>query len=94
MDAWTDSSRSRCRMSWLSWRYPSAVWMKEMPFCEFCTAMRRPRICDLIFSDTARPDASSPARLIRMPDESFSMSLSEAILLNFRLRSVNMALML
>ena len=72
-------------MSWLSWRYPSAVWMNEMPFCEFCAAMRRPRICDRIFSDTARPEASSPARLIRRPDESFSMSLSDCKVVQLQL---------
>ena len=81
-------------MSWLSCRYPSAVWMNEMPFCAFMEAMRRPRICERIFSDTASPDASSPARLMRKPDDSFSMSLSAAMLLNFNCRWVKMALML
>ena len=64
-EACTASSRSRCRMSWLSCRYPSVVWMNEMPFCAFDSACVRPRICERIFSDTARPEASSPARLIR-----------------------------
>ena len=68
--------------------------MKEMPSSAFCSARRRPRICERIFSDTARPEASSPARLIRIPEESFSMSLSTAQLLNFSCRWAKMALML
>ena len=33
----------------------------------------KPRICARIFSETASPEASSPARLILIPEESFSM---------------------
>lgn len=81
-------------MSWLSCRYPSVVWMKEMPFSAFLLAWRRPRICERIFSDTARPEASSPARAIRSPDDSFSMFLSRFRLLIFSCLSAKIALML
>src|SRR5574344_1083938 len=48
--------------------------MKLIPFEAFFEAWFRPRICERIFSDTASPEASSPARLIFSPDESFSIS--------------------
>ena len=68
--------------------------MKEMPFAAFVLAWRRPRIWLRIFSDTARPEASSPARAMRSPDDSFSMFLSRSRLLTFSCRSAKIALML
>ena len=42
--------------------------MKESPFWEFFSAWTRPLIWVRIFSDTARPEASSPALLIDSPE--------------------------
>ena len=51
-------------ISSVSWRAPSAVWISETPSCEFLVACSKPLICERIFSEIARPAASSPARLI------------------------------
>jgi hypothetical protein len=49
--------------------------MKLMPFAAFVEAWFKPRIWLRIFSDTARPDASSAARVIRIPDDRCSLFL-------------------
>jgi len=67
---------------------------ERMPSCAFFEARFRPRICDRIFSETARPEASSPARLIRIPDESFSVSFWTSRFVTPRERLANMALRL
>jgi len=53
-----------------------------------------PRICERSFSDTANPDASSPALLIRIPVDSFWMSLFRSISLNLTCLFAYRALML
>jgi hypothetical protein len=42
-------------------------------------ACLKPRICPLIFSEMAKPAASSPARLMRRPDDNFSMFLEALV---------------
>src|SRR5699024_12398657 len=50
------------------------------PSCAFFSAISNPRICPRIFSEIARPAASSPARLIFSPEESFSNELCTLLL--------------
>lgn len=71
--ALTASSLTRCNISWISFKAPSADWTMEIPSWAFADACVRPRICRRIFSEMARPAASSAALLIRQPDESFSV---------------------
>ena len=54
---------------------PSAVCTTEMPSCALRTATFRPPICERRPSLIDRPAASSAARLIRKPDDSFSSDL-------------------
>ena len=58
------SSYMRLSMSWTSVRAPSAVCTREMPSLALSWALSRPVIWARIFSEMARPAASSPARLI------------------------------
>ena len=81
-------------MSVVSCKKASATWIKLMPFEAFAEAWFKPRIWLLIFSETARPEASSPARLMRKPDESFSMSLPMCTLVTPCVLCANIALML
>ena len=74
------SSVMRCRALCISFSAPSAVWIREMPSCTFAVARSSPRICQRIFSEMLRPAASSAERLMRKPEESFSV--------DFRLLSV------
>src|SRR5574344_377029 len=60
--------------------------MKLIPLEAFFEAWFKPRICARIFSDTASPEASSPARLIFSPEESFSISFSRLRLVTPRVR--------
>ena len=71
--AWIDSSRTRCRIECISFSAPSAVWTSEMPSCALRLAWAVPRIWARMPSEIARPAASSAARLMRRPDESFSI---------------------
>ncbi len=68
--------------------------MKDTAVSMFRSAWLSPRIWDLIFSDTARPEASSPARLILIPEDSFSMSLFRSSSLNLTCLFANIALKL
>ena len=71
----TDSSRTRCRMECDSFSAPSAVWMRLMAFWAFSLALLRPLTWPRSFSLMARPAASSAARLMRKPEDSFSRLL-------------------
>src|SRR3954468_6048585 len=62
---WTASSRTRCSIECTVWRAPSAVWTSETPSWMLRWFWARPRIWARIFSEMARPAASSAARLIR-----------------------------
>src|SRR5919112_1539080 len=73
--ACTDRSRMRWRIECVSVSAPSDVCTTEMPSCVFRTATLRPPICDRRPSEIARPAASSAARLMRKPEESFSSDL-------------------
>src|SRR5688500_4838898 len=73
--AWTDRSRMRWRMLCVSVSAPSAVCTTEMPSWVLRTATFRPPIWDRSPSEMARPAASSAARLMRKPEESFSSDL-------------------
>ena len=68
--------------------------MKEIAFSMLRPAWFRPRIWERSFSETASPEASSPPRLIRWPEDSFSMSLLRSHSLNFTSRFAYIALML
>ncbi len=63
--AWTASSRTRWSIEWTSFSEPSAVCTIETASCRLRWAWPRPRIWPRIFSEMARPAASSAARLIR-----------------------------
>ena len=65
----------RCRMEWTSVSAPSAVCATEMPSWALRTATLRPPTCERRPSEIARPAASSAARLMRKPLDSFSSDL-------------------
>ena len=75
LEACTDRSRMRWRMLCVSVSAPSAVCTTEMPSWVLRTATFRPPIWDRRPSEMARPAASSAARLMRKPEESFSSDL-------------------
>src|SRR5690606_31863725 len=81
-------------MAWTSFSAPSAVWIRLMPSWALRWACCRPRIWPRIFSEMARPAASSAARLIRRPDDSRSTDLPKAPALRLRLRQAFHAIML
>src|SRR3954454_14224759 len=62
---WTASSRTRWSIAWTVLRAPSAVWTSETPSWMLRWFWPRPRIWARIFSEMARPAASSAARLMR-----------------------------
>src|SRR3954468_6118113 len=62
---WTASSRTRWSMLWTVESAPSPVWTSETPSWMLRWFCARPRIWARIFSEMARPAASSDARLIR-----------------------------
>ena len=76
---WTASSRTRCSIEWTSSRFASAVWTSEMPSSVLRWPWARPLIWPRIFSEMPRPAASSAARLMRMPEESFSIDFVCAV---------------
>ena len=76
---WTASSRTRCRIECTSFSAPSADWTSDTPSSELRLAWATPRIWARIFSEMARPAASSAARLMRRPDESFSIDFDMLI---------------
>src|SRR3954464_7100612 len=76
---WTASSRTRCRIECTSFSAPSADCTSDTPSSELRLAWLRPRIWARIFSEMARPAASSAARLMRRPLESFSMLLESVV---------------
>jgi hypothetical protein len=43
-EAWTDSSRMRCRIEWTSFSAPSPVWIIEIPSWALRWAWARPRV--------------------------------------------------
>ena len=83
---WTVRSRMRWRMDCVSVSAPSAVWTTDVPSWALRTATVRPPICDFRPSLMARPAASSAARLMRKPDDSFSSELPTALLDDMTLR--------
>src|SRR3954465_10041197 len=92
--ACTDRSRMRWRMLCVSVSAPSAVCTTEMPSWVLRTATFRPPICERRPSEMARPAASSAARLIRKPEESFSSDLLIWLSVTDRLRYEFIAAML
>jgi hypothetical protein len=67
---------------------PSADWIRDIPSWALSEALFNPLIWALIFSDIASPAASSPALLIRKPEESFSSAFAEPVLLDRICRKV------
>ena len=86
LEAWTARSRARCSMEWTSVRAPSAVCITLMPSWALRVATLRPPTCERRFSLMTRPAASSPARLMRKPEESFSRDLPSEFWVPDRLR--------
>src|SRR4051794_1169603 len=68
----TARSRMRCRIEVTSFRAPSAVCATLMPSWVLRTATFMPPICERRPSEIERPAASSAARLMRKPLDSFS----------------------
>ena len=66
---WIASSRIRCRISPDCASAPSAVCDSEMPSFALRRAWSRPRICEVMRSEIARPAASSFAELMRRPED-------------------------
>ncbi len=64
-----------------------------MPSWALRTAWFRPRTCPRSFSEIVRPAASSAARLIRSPLDSFSTLFASDMPVVFRLRCAFTALM-
>ena len=62
---WTRRSRTRCSIECTSLRAPSAVCTSEIASLALRCAWARPPIWPRIFSEMARPAASSAARLTR-----------------------------
>src|SRR6188768_3128840 len=75
VELWMESSRIRCRILLISPVAPSAIWTRAMPSSAFDLARPMPRILERMVSDTERPAASSEARLMRRPVDSFSRDL-------------------
>ena len=71
----TARSRMRWRIECVSVSAPSAVCTTLTPSWVLRTATLRPPICERRPSEMARPAASSAARLMRKPLESFSSDL-------------------
>src|SRR5659263_146799 len=83
---WTARSRIRWRIACDSVSAPSAVCTTEMPSWALRTATLRPPTCERRPSEIARPAASSAARLMRKPDDSFSSDLARSFCVLDRLR--------
>src|SRR5206468_6156921 len=90
----TDRSRMRCRIASVSFRAPSAVCTTLMPSWALRAATCRPPIWDCRPWLIDRPAASSAARLIRRPEESFSRELRICLSVEDRLRYAFIAAML
>src|SRR2546423_8033728 len=82
----TARSRTRCKSDVVSFRAPSAVCSMLMPSCAFCMATLKPPTWERSFSLIDRPAASSAARLMRKPEESFSRLLDMVLLVLLRWR--------
>ena len=93
-DACTARSRMRCRIVSVSLRAPSAVWTTLMPSWALRAATCRPPICDWRPWLMDRPAASSAARLIRRPEDSFSSEPAMPLSVVDRLRYAFIAMML
>ena len=76
----------RCRIEWVSVRAPSAVCTTEMPSWALRTATLRPPTCERRPSEMARPAASSAARLMRKPLDSFSSDFDMSFWVTDRFR--------
>src|SRR3954447_8159646 len=76
----------RCRIEWVSVSAPSAVCTTLTPSCALRTATFRPPTCERRPSEMAKPAASSAARLMRKPLESFSRDLPIWLSETYRVR--------
>jgi hypothetical protein len=83
---WTDSSRMRDTMPCISPIAPSATCDIEMPSFALRCACEMERICDFSDSLMPRPAASSPALLMRIPDDSLLIEDASASWVPVRLR--------
>ena len=84
--ACTARSRMRLSMFWISLRAPSAVCTTEMPSWALRVACRSPETWARRPWLMTSPAASSAARLIRKPDDSFSRLLAIEAFVDDRLR--------
>src|SRR5437764_3604343 len=92
--AWTARSRTRCRMAVVSSSAPSPVCSMLMPSWAFWLACWKPPIWARSFSLMERPAASSAARLMRKPEDSFSRLDDIAFCVSLRCRYAFIAPML
>ena len=76
----------RFSMAWTSVSAPSAVCATEMPSWALRVACLSPEIWARRFWEMTRPAASSAARLMRNPEESFSRLLPIEVFVLDRLR--------
>ena len=84
LDACTDSSRIRCKLS-LTWSSaPSVVCAREMPSLALLLACDRPVICEVMRLAIAWPAASSDALLIFRPDDRRSIEVLRLFSEEFR----------
>src|SRR3954468_20633009 len=82
----TASSRVRWSIECTSCSEPSAVWTSETASCALRSAWPSPRTWPRSRSLIDRPAASSAARLIREPDDSFSIDFESFELVAIRFR--------
>ncbi len=68
----------RCRILVTSCKAPSAVWTRDTPSFALRIAWSKPRICEVIRLEMARPAASSLAELTRWPEDKRSVARSRA----------------
>jgi len=84
LDACTDSSRMRCRLSFTWSSAPSVVCAREMPSLALLLACDRPVICEVMRLAIAWPAASSDALLIFRPDDRRSIEVLRLFSEEFR----------
>src|SRR2546426_7105953 len=89
----TARSRTRCRIDWTSFSEPSAVCTKLTRSWALEMAWLVPPISARRLSDLTRPAASSAARLIRNPEDSFSRDFERRSDVVLRLRYALNAMM-
>ena len=84
--AWAPSSFIRSSIFWIVLVAPSAICSTELACSAFFDACDRARVSARSLFAMPRPAASSAARLIRKPDDSFCIELATALFVSPRFR--------